>query len=912
MEQKASKAETNRLAKRARVLYFIIPAFMVVVILLVGSSISSDIADDAAHRMARQYSVEAAANFQVYMNPHMRMMQQMAYSVTISRWLANENDVYAKAAAFEEMEILAASWPNAYFMFTVYESLRGYNYSVDLAFEDFHSWGQLQGGYVSQWFYDTRDAEMPYILNIQRNRPDEFGNWELYIWSNHRMYYQGRFVGVFTIGSPFADIYTATFGGFGYENKRGYIIDRDGNVRLDSAGILEVIADGIPSFPAVPESLESFALQQGINLHLQNLEGGMFPLGTPTIEAVRLENGDFRYASISAIVGTDWAVMVLSSRETGFDTRYMPLIVITIIQFVSWAFFGSMLVRRSVLIPLKKLAQSAAGGAAIHEASLYGTDRNDEIGILALSFQNMLRKIKESQEKERLAMAEMKRIEVAEESNKAKSRFLARMSHDIRTPITAVMGISEIELQNSALLPQTSEAFAKIHSSAGILLNIVNDVLDLSKIEAGKMTLLQEEYDTAYMISDIILLHAGYNLSKDIEFRLSVDENLPKFLTGDITRIGQVVGNLLSNAFKYTESGFIRLTWRREAHSPGNDFINLLITLTDTGLGMTSEQINALRNSEYTRFHEQEKREISGTGLGMPIVHNLLNLMGGKMEIKSQPGKGTEVTVLIPQMLTENTETIGSEVAVRLQNFEENTRSASKKFNFVPEAMPNAKVLVVDDVDINLYVVKGLLAFYDIDAETCNSGFEAIEKIKQGNVYDLIFADHMMPGLDGIDTMLTLRGMGYTRPIVALTATNLMGQAEKFISCGFDGFLSKPVQTAQLNTVLHKYVKADRPSSPDINNYQKDEQLLEILRAEFKQTNKNTLAEIRRAIDAGDTETAHFKAHSLKGVVGLIHEHKLLHAAEQIETVLAAGKVPTAKELNDLETEFEIVMEKEK
>jgi len=515
--------------------------------------------------------------------------------------------------------------------------------------------------------------------------------------------------------------------------------------------------------------------------------------------------------------------------------------------------------------------------------------------------------------------AEMHRIEVAEESNRAKSRFLARMSHEIRTPVAAVMGISEIQLQNPSLIPETEEAFAKIHSSAHLLLGIINDILDHSKIEANKMELSEEQYEVASLISDVAQLHLVYLDDKDIAFRISVDENLPILLIGDALRIEQIISNILSNAFKYTITGAVELSFHTQQDVERSDHVTFIVTVRDTGLGMTPEQLASLF-TEYERFHTGEVSSVAGTGLGMSIVSGLLQMMNARIDVDSEVGKGTTAIIRIPQKIAGN-EVLGVEMAGNLQRFENYTHAAAKRFKFAPEPMPYGKVLVVDDVEANLYVAKGLLAFYDITVETCESGQQAIDKISQGNIYDIVFMDHMMSGLDGVETMRIMRDMGYHHPIVALTANALVGQAEKFIESGFDGFISKPIQTKRLNTVLVKHIRDKQPQevilaaiaakgnatkndAGSIDDYLHGADLREKLLADFAKSNKKSFINISQAISTGDIKTAHRLAHSLKGSAGLIHETALARAAEQIELILAEGQLPTAYQLTVLEQEL--------
>jgi len=401
---------------------------------------------------------------------------------------------------------------------------------------------------------------------------------------------------------------------------------------------------------------------------------------------------------------------------------------------------------------------------------------------------------------------EQQRLEIVEESNKAKSRFLARMSHEIRTPISAVMGLSEVQLRGQTMPPQIEAVFNKIYASAKTLLHIVNDVLDFSKIESGKMSLVNSTYDIVSLVSDAAQLHLIYVENKNIEFQLNVDENMPAYLEGDVLRIRQIITNLLTNAFKYTESGSVSLSLQFEQAHEGH--VLLIISVHDTGIGMTSAQIKKIQdtNNEYVRLHEQEKPFVSGTGLGFPIVYSLVKMMNAHIDLKSDPSKGTHVVVSIPQKVIGN-EIVGKALAASLQNFETDTLSSIKELEFKPEPMPYGKVLVVDDIEVNRHVAEAMLEIYDLEIELCESGREAIEKIKQGQVFDIIFMDYMMPEMDGIQATKIIREMGYAYPIVALTANAIKGQEELLMNNGFSGFMSKPIDLNQLNAYLVRFIQ---------------------------------------------------------------------------------------------------------
>jgi CheY-like chemotaxis protein/two-component sensor histidine kinase len=376
--------------------------------------------------------------------------------------------------------------------------------------------------------------------------------------------------------------------------------------------------------------------------------------------------------------------------------------------------------------------------------------------------------------------------------------------------MNAILGITEIQLQDRSLREDLREALGKIYNSGDLLLGIINDILDFSKIEAGKMELVPVKYYVSSMINDVVQLNKIKNENKPIDFKLKVDELIPAELFGDELRIKQILNNLLSNAFKYTDKGEVLLSVSVDQTRGVSTNAALVFKVCDTGQGMTQEQIHKVFD-EYSRFNLEANRTTQGTGLGMSITRNLVYMMGGTISVESSVGKGTIVTVKVPQRIEGSTALLGKETAESLEQFKMNSASQTEKSQIVYDPMPYGSVLVVDDVETNLYVAKGLLSPYDLVVETAVSGFEAIDRIKAGNVYDIIFMDHMMPKMDGIETTKILRETGYNRPIIALTANALVGQAEMFMRNGFDGFISKPIDVRQLNTTLNKMVRDKQP-----------------------------------------------------------------------------------------------------
>jgi len=395
-------------------------------------------------------------------------------------------------------------------------------------------------------------------------------------------------------------------------------------------------------------------------------------------------------------------------------------------------------------------------------------------------------------------------LEAAELSNRAKSIFLAQMSHEIRTPISAILGITEIQLRGSILSADVEEGLLMIYESGSLLLNIINDILDLSKIDAGKLEIVPEKYDIPSLVNDIVQLNRMRYDSKAIDFKLSVDENTPVELIGDEYRIKQILNNLLSNAYKYTELGEIRMSVTAEAEK-NSEIVSLIFKISDTGQGMNESQISRLFD-EYSRFNVERNRNIAGTGLGMNITKHLIDLMKGEITVESEVDKGTVFTVRLPQKSC-GSETCGAEITERLRTFSSRNKLLSKMNKIQPKKISDGKVLVVDDVYTNLFVAQGMLLPYGLMIETANSGLEAIEKIKNNGIYDIVFMDHMMPKMDGLKATKIIREMGYTHPIVALTANAITGQAEMFLANGFDAFIAKPIDSFELDQLLTTYIK---------------------------------------------------------------------------------------------------------
>jgi signal transduction histidine kinase/ActR/RegA family two-component response regulator len=396
---------------------------------------------------------------------------------------------------------------------------------------------------------------------------------------------------------------------------------------------------------------------------------------------------------------------------------------------------------------------------------------------------------------------------LAETASQAKSEFLAHMSHEIRTPLNAILGFADVEL-NKHPRGETGENLERIYDSGSILLGIINDLLDISKIETGHFELTLVEYSPLSLLNDVLNLNRVRLGSKPIELELEIDETMPAMLYGDELRVKQILNNLLSNAIKYTDHGTI--TFNARWKEKNNDTITIAYAVRDTGRGIRQEDLADLF-SEYTRLDQLSNRNIEGTGLGLAITKKLTEMMGGAIIVESEYGKGSTFSASIVQKLVDATP-VGKEAAENLKYFSHRPERRELAKKLVRVQIPNTYVLVVDDVVSNLMVAKGLLDPYGLNVYMVKSGQQAIDLIRKGKIhFDLIFMDQMMPEMDGLEAVRIIRNeidLDYikTVPIIALTANALKGSDVMFLEHGFQDFLSKPIDILQLDEMLHKWV----------------------------------------------------------------------------------------------------------
>ncbi len=395
----------------------------------------------------------------------------------------------------------------------------------------------------------------------------------------------------------------------------------------------------------------------------------------------------------------------------------------------------------------------------------------------------------------------VQKSEELEAVSRSKDDFFANMSHEIRTPINTIIGLNEMILREE-LSDDIAENAVNIQNASKMLLTLINDILDLSKIESGKMEIVPVQYETSAMFSDLVNIIWIRAHEKNLEFKINIDDQLPSMLYGDEVRIKQVLVNILTNAVKYTKSGSVTLSAQSELIDTNH--VRLQISVADTGIGIKKENLDDLFQT-FKRVDEEKNRKIEGTGLGLSISKQLIELMGGQITVDSIYTKGSTFTVILEQEIV-NPEPVGS------LNYIARKRAGNRKKYSQSFEAPEARILIVDDNEMNLLVAGKLLRSTKVQVDTAKSGRECLKKTKQ-KYYHVIFMDHMMPEMDGEETMRLLRkqenGLCRESPVIALTANAFSGSEQRYKEMGFQDYLAKPISGPLLEATLVRYLPED-------------------------------------------------------------------------------------------------------
>ena len=656
---------------------------------------------------------------------------------------------------------------------------------------------------------------------------------------------------------------------------------------------------------------------------IAGLSNGLVPLEEEAMAAVAVGNNR---AAIEFVFGSEYVETIqrissltddtidqildrLKAKKTIFLILEITCVIVFVAAFMRLVFDSIKTFRfsqKELLVPIIKVSDqmtAIAHGNLNAELDLEEDDSEvgnmvESIGFMKNNIAGMIEELKNA-------------ADSAIRAEQAKAHFLSNMSHEIRTPINAILGMNEMLLRECTD-PQLLTYAGNIQSSGRTLLTLINDILDLSKIESGKMEIIPTEYKTADLFIDlwnVIYLRAK---DKNLKFSFMLDETMPNTLLGDDVRVKQIVTNLLTNAVKYTQKGSVKLHAAYEKQE--EDRIVLIISIEDTGIGIKEEDMDGLFEA-FQRLDEDKNRNIEGTGLGMSITMTLLKMMGGDMDVKSVYQEGSTFTVRIPQRIV-NSEPIGDFESIR------NSQTLINAKQYDSFEAPEANILVVDDNPMNLTVFTSVLKHTKMNIVTAESGEKSLDLVKEQS-FHIIFMDHMMPEMDGVETLHEIHKLkgspNEKTPVIALTANAISGAREYYMKEGFVDFFTKPIDSAKLEQMIaallpeelvhRKETKGGESGTDNYNRYQEygisieqglsnvaDNKELYLRVVEIFIRDGEKPAQLKQFITDGNAHDYGVHVHALKGDARILGADSLVDLAYDHEKQSMAGNLAYVEE----------------
>ncbi len=767
--------------RNTNILFFLLMSF---VMAFVGTVVVSGITETASKDYALFHSTGAVGKFHTYLNRELGLVAKVSRSSSLVNWFADEENQEKRAAAYAEMISYADMLYSAELYFGIHKSLNEYAVVKDTPFEKFTPFDVISPARAyDHWYFDAVDAANDYLLNIDIDKVTN----QKRLWINHKVSRDGAVLGIFCSGLQFSKVARQLFGEHDPASVRGFVVDEKGVIQMDSALVTAAkYLEG--ERPRRIQEMNSDPLfTAAVNVYFKSSVAYYSQQDAPTVS--KLKSGSYSFVAIAPIADTNWAVVTLFNSESLFSvTKLLPLLYAMAVILLLYAVASTVLNRKLIFVPFNKLIASLDRAGTNKDEKIFGHDLNNEFGEISRTVQTMRDRLEAYNDELRSAMR------LAEKANQAKTEFLSNMSHEIRTPMNAIIGMAAIA--KSSPDPERKDyCLGKIDAASTHLLGIINDILDMSKIEANKLELSAVPFDFTRMVQDAVGIIRLKTDEKKQVLTARIEHDIPRSLIGDDQRLRQVVANLLGNASKFTpQGGHIYLRAHLEGEKNGRCVIR--VEVEDTGIGISKEQQERL----FIAFEQAESstsRKYGGTGLGLSISKKIIELMHGEIRVQSEPGKGALFIFTV-------------ELARGKESGTPDTPALPKKTrDTAVENLEGYRILLVEDVEINREIVLSLLEPTRLSVDCAENGAAAVDMFRRDpDRYDMIFMDLQMPKMDGFEATRQIRKIdtpkAATIPIVAMTANVFHEDVEKCLAAGMNDHVGKPLD---FNIVMDKLLE---------------------------------------------------------------------------------------------------------
>jgi Signal transduction histidine kinase len=776
--KKLSRSLRNVNALLFSLLFLVMALVMIMIISGIAQSVSKD--------YAMLYSESTIGKLNTYLGKEIALIKKAANSPAVLNWFSDEYNEDNRLRAYEEMQSFTEILDSGNLYFGIHDSLNEFSLEYGTKYNSFQPYDVLDGQrFDDAWYFEAANSEKEYVLNVDI---DKLGQRKR-VWLNYRVEnYRNETLGVLCSGLLFDKVIEELFGSYDNSILRSLVIDSNGIVQMDST---------------IEKETERLIYEQDIfignygdknyfsdkeflkftNEYLSNITGYFDSDDEPVIGKISSESV---YFAIAPIESTDWSIITFYNAASLFNISKMyPLFIAMILLLVVYTWTVNVFVNRLVIRPFNQLTSSVADIKENKSEMLFGVTREDEFGVLSRTIQGM---------KDRLDSYNSELIiakNQAEKGSQAKSEFLANMSHEMRTPMNTVIGMSQLA-RNADAPERVNYCLEKIETASTHLLSVINDILDMSKIESGKFEISENIFKFRDVINKTIAVIGFRMEEKQQEFEIKVDENIPEYVISDDQRLTQVITNLLSNAVKFTpDKGKITLRAMLKEKKNNRDIIE--VSVTDTGIGMTDEQMRKLFQS-FEQADNGISRKFGGTGLGLAISKKIINMLGGDITVESELGKGSRFRFYVPFGETE------APYAVQTTFSSEDSEPSFE----------GLRILLVEDVEINREIFMAL--FEDSGATfTCaENGLEAVKLFEANHdAFDMILMDIQMPELDGYGATRKIRSLDLpnagTIPIIAMTANAFREDVEKCLASGMNAHLGKPLEITEVIRMINRF-----------------------------------------------------------------------------------------------------------